>query len=56
MARTQMIDWNVALKVELVEQRLLRNLPLAHHCAALCPRNIESGLHTRGNDDFFNME
>ncbi|MBN9469795.1 MAG: hypothetical protein J0J10_13565, partial [Bosea sp.] len=45
---------DVTLQAELVEQRLLRHLPFAHHRAALHPRTTESGLHTRGNDDFFN--
>ena len=31
----KMIGWNVPLQAELVEQRLLRNPPLAHHAAAL---------------------
>ncbi|MCZ8042353.1 MAG: hypothetical protein O9330_07735, partial [Beijerinckiaceae bacterium] len=42
------------LQAELVEQRLLCHLSLAHHRAALRPRTTESGLQTRGNDDFFN--
>jgi hypothetical protein len=33
---------------------VLRRLPFAHHRAALRPRTTESGLQTRGNDDFFN--
>jgi hypothetical protein len=49
-----MIGRDVPLQAELVEQRLLRHLSLAHHRAALRPRTTESGLHTRGNDDFFN--
>jgi hypothetical protein len=44
----------MALKAELVEQRLLRHLPLAHHRVALHPETTESGLHAHSNGDFFN--
>lgn len=46
--------WHMTLKAELVEQSFLRHPPFTHHLAALHPRTTESGLHTRGNDDFFN--
>jgi len=50
----KMIGWNVPLQAELVEQRLLRHPPLAHHPAASVPRTTESGLHAHSNDAFFN--
>ena len=35
----QMFGWDVPLQAELIEQRLLRHPPLAHHPAALRPEN-----------------
>lgn len=37
-----MIGRDVATQAELVEQSLLRHLPLAHHRVALHPRTTES--------------
>ena len=35
----KMIGWNVPLQAELIEQRLLRHPPFAHHPVALHPQN-----------------
>ena len=49
-----MIVRDVPLEAELVEQRLLRHPPLAHHPLPPIRATTESGLQPRSNADFFN--
>jgi hypothetical protein len=51
----QMIYWHMTLNEEAIKQRLLFNLPLAHHhCNPPTASAVNQSHYTKASEEFFN--